>query len=280
MTKGGADLVVEAAGHASSLANVFDYARPEGCVSMVGHQHRPENPGRAGQDPDQEPDRARLHRLARRLACGHPLPGADRHRPVADPDPHFPVGRCARRRWSWARSRTRRSRSRWRSPETVGTAETAGGHERIAASLLAWPGGLPSDGIPCVQAWSTVGRRAAMTHSGDISPTRAGPRPFRLPSARVCHGRDLDVALILLCLVSRRPASPMAPCPEPALRSDHRHRRAGPDAGRPAGRVRSSLPGGVSLAVVISTHVPGGNNAELLPGDSARTSSAPSRRGS
>lgn len=36
MTKGGADLVVEAAGHASSLAGVFDYARPEGRVSMVG----------------------------------------------------------------------------------------------------------------------------------------------------------------------------------------------------------------------------------------------------
>src|SRR3990167_5479687 len=36
MTKGGADLVVEAAGHPSSLANVFDYARPEGFVSMVG----------------------------------------------------------------------------------------------------------------------------------------------------------------------------------------------------------------------------------------------------
>lgn len=36
LTKGGADLVVEAAGHASSLANVFDYVRPEGFVSMVG----------------------------------------------------------------------------------------------------------------------------------------------------------------------------------------------------------------------------------------------------
>ena len=36
LTKGGADLVVEAAGHASSLANVFEYARPEGRVSMVG----------------------------------------------------------------------------------------------------------------------------------------------------------------------------------------------------------------------------------------------------
>lgn len=36
MTRGGADLVIEAAGHASSLAAVFDYARPEGFVSMVG----------------------------------------------------------------------------------------------------------------------------------------------------------------------------------------------------------------------------------------------------
>jgi L-iditol 2-dehydrogenase len=36
MTEGGADLVVEAAGHSSSMARVFDYARPEGCVSMVG----------------------------------------------------------------------------------------------------------------------------------------------------------------------------------------------------------------------------------------------------
>lgn len=36
MTRGGADLVIEAAGHPSSLANVFDYARPEGFVSMVG----------------------------------------------------------------------------------------------------------------------------------------------------------------------------------------------------------------------------------------------------
>jgi L-iditol 2-dehydrogenase len=36
LTKGGADLVIEAAGHASSLANVFEYARPEGRVSMVG----------------------------------------------------------------------------------------------------------------------------------------------------------------------------------------------------------------------------------------------------
>lgn len=36
LTSGGADLVIEASGHAASLANVFDYARPEGRVSMVG----------------------------------------------------------------------------------------------------------------------------------------------------------------------------------------------------------------------------------------------------
>lgn len=36
LTKGGADLVVEAAGHPASLANVFEYARPEGKISMVG----------------------------------------------------------------------------------------------------------------------------------------------------------------------------------------------------------------------------------------------------
>src|SRR6185295_3310767 len=36
MTSGGGDLVIEAAGHASSLANVFEYAKPEGRVSMVG----------------------------------------------------------------------------------------------------------------------------------------------------------------------------------------------------------------------------------------------------
>ena len=36
LTEGGADLVIEAAGHASSLARVLDYVRPEGRVSMVG----------------------------------------------------------------------------------------------------------------------------------------------------------------------------------------------------------------------------------------------------
>lgn len=36
LTKGGADLVVECAGHDASLANVFEYARDDACVSMVG----------------------------------------------------------------------------------------------------------------------------------------------------------------------------------------------------------------------------------------------------
>ncbi len=36
LTKGGADLVVECAGHAASLANLFDHARPKDKVSMVG----------------------------------------------------------------------------------------------------------------------------------------------------------------------------------------------------------------------------------------------------
>ena len=36
MTRGGAHLVIEATGHASSLANVFDHARAERRVSMVG----------------------------------------------------------------------------------------------------------------------------------------------------------------------------------------------------------------------------------------------------
>lgn len=36
ITKGGGDLVVECAGHDASLANIFEYARDEGCVSMVG----------------------------------------------------------------------------------------------------------------------------------------------------------------------------------------------------------------------------------------------------
>ena len=92
LTKGGADLVVECAGHASSLANVFEYARPEGAVSMVGINIGQKITRRSGQDPDQEPDRQGLHRLARCLARRHPLSGADRHRPVTDPDPSLYAG--------------------------------------------------------------------------------------------------------------------------------------------------------------------------------------------
>ena len=53
----GADLVVEAAGHDASLANVFEYARRGGPRVDGRHQHRPQDPGRARQDPDQEPRR-------------------------------------------------------------------------------------------------------------------------------------------------------------------------------------------------------------------------------
>ena len=87
LTKGGADLVVECAGHPSSLANVFDYARAEGMVSMVGINIGQKFPVESGQDPDQRPERARLYRLARCLARRDPVSGTHGHRPVADPDP-------------------------------------------------------------------------------------------------------------------------------------------------------------------------------------------------
>ena len=93
LTHGGADLVIEASGHSASLASVFDYARPEGRISMVGNQHREQDPGRTRQDPDEEPHSARLHRVAGRLACRHPVPRTDRNRSVADPDAQLPAGR-------------------------------------------------------------------------------------------------------------------------------------------------------------------------------------------
>jgi L-iditol 2-dehydrogenase len=73
MTDGGADLVIEASGHASSLAAVFDYARTEGRVSMVGINIGQKFPVELGKI-QKEPDRPRVHRLARCLAGGHPLP--------------------------------------------------------------------------------------------------------------------------------------------------------------------------------------------------------------
>ena len=39
-----------------------------------GNQYRQQDPGRTRQDPNEEPDGARLHRIARRLAFGHPIP--------------------------------------------------------------------------------------------------------------------------------------------------------------------------------------------------------------
>ena len=80
MTKGGADLVVEAAGHSSSLA--------PGRRCVYGrHQHRSEIPCRTGKDPDQGPDRSRMYRLSWRVAGCHPVLGENGNRPVSDPDP-------------------------------------------------------------------------------------------------------------------------------------------------------------------------------------------------
>ena len=57
------------------------------------NQHRPQDPGRTRQDPDEESDRARLHRFAWRLAGRDPIPRTDRNRSVADPDPQLPARR-------------------------------------------------------------------------------------------------------------------------------------------------------------------------------------------
>ena len=101
MTNGGADLVVECAGHASSLANVFDYARPEGRGFDGGHQHRPEDPGRSWQDPDQEPERA----------------AAASARPASGPQPSGfwsgPGSTCRRSRPTTSRWIRRRRLSNW-----------------------------------------------------------------------------------------------------------------------------------------------------------------------
>ena len=56
------------------------------------------------------------------------------------------------------------------------------------------------------------------------------------------------------------------PCGKSALRRHPGHRRPRPDAGRPAGRFDLSVAGGVSLAVVISTHIPAGDGAKAACG--------------
>ena len=89
LTKGGGDLVVEASGHAASLANVFDYARSEGRVSMVGINIRQKFPVELG--------KIQIKNLTVRGCIGSPgvWPSAIRflertgHRSVADPDAQF-----------------------------------------------------------------------------------------------------------------------------------------------------------------------------------------------
>ena len=72
--------MVEASGHDASLASVFEYAAQDGRVSMVGLNIGRKIPVANGLAADEEPDGPRLHRLARRLAGGDPLPGTHRHR--------------------------------------------------------------------------------------------------------------------------------------------------------------------------------------------------------
>ena len=91
MTDGGADLVIEAAGHASSLAIVFDYARAERSRIDGRHQHRPEVPGRTGQDPDQN------------LTCeaASVRPASGRRRSASSNAPALIFRRSRRTRSSW-----------------------------------------------------------------------------------------------------------------------------------------------------------------------------------
>ena len=105
LTKGGADLVVEASGHSSSLANVFDYARPEGRVSMVGININQKFPVELG--------KIQMKNLTVRGCIGSPgvWPAAIRflERTGIDLSPiqthSFPLD-DALRRWNWARTLT------------------------------------------------------------------------------------------------------------------------------------------------------------------------------
>ena len=99
LTQGGADLVIEASGHSASLANVFEYARQDGRVSMVGINIGHKIPVELGKISDEEPHRARLHRFPGRMAGRNSLPRADGRRSLSDSDPQFP----ARRRCEGAR---------------------------------------------------------------------------------------------------------------------------------------------------------------------------------
>ena len=105
-----------------------------------------------------------------------------------------------------------------------------------------------------------------MTQAGTISLTARIAARLGSCQPRVCHGRDLDVALILLCLVFA-PSSIAYGALSGACPLRRSWRSSGWARCWSSSRAASTfpLPGGVSLAVVISTHVPGGNNAELLP---------------
>ena len=82
----GADLVIEASGHDSSLAAVLDYVRIGGRVTFRRHQYRPQGSGRARQDPEQVADHQGHDRFARRLAGGNAVPGPHQARSFADSD--------------------------------------------------------------------------------------------------------------------------------------------------------------------------------------------------
>ena len=119
ITKGGGDLVVECAGHDASLANVFQYARDEGCVSMVGINIGKKIPVELG--------KIQIKNLSVRGTIGSPgvWPAAirflekDRDRPVTDPDPSFCPRRCRRGLRAWQTGRQGRqghARDRLRTP--------------------------------------------------------------------------------------------------------------------------------------------------------------------
>ena len=85
--------------------------------------------------------------------------------------------------------------------------------------------------------------------------------------ARICDGVDFDDRADRRVLRVRAVESDARRSGgKPPFRSGDRHRRAGAIVGRPA---RSgfdlSVAGGVSLAVVIATHVPDGNNSCCWP---------------
>ena len=108
----GADLVVEASGHDASLASVFDYAREEGRVSMVGINIGRKIPVVLGN--------IQMKNLTVAAASARPASGRRRSASSSEPESICRRSRPTTFRWPrrWKRSssaRTRRSRSRSRS---------------------------------------------------------------------------------------------------------------------------------------------------------------------